>query len=1031
MGGRVIRVVNARKHVVTPRNTEYDQYMVAVHSLGLDNARPYLARWPLDAGARFLVPPASNIDAVVAREVLGSRFAAPQIGARGAAADVDARTAGLRTRPAARVEGTQLGSKGHDRAVSIAAEEPVELLTVGFRAPVSEPVPAAQIRHAWDVLGELERLSWGARAAVPELPAGVPRPAAAGLGAAVQEGCNPRFGWFIERLAANRTVACAGHLEALADLKLAGALDAWGAAAVLGRDSEPVDEFFRACELEAAALATRAVLRGAQDAALLRFTRLREIARDRFGTVVQADSLAGLEAEVGAARFRQMANTLELQDTASQDQRRCKHNADCGRLTAEPESAAARKAAEKWLKGGESRDGWAFCAVCKTPCVCTHTLVLGGRITYTERIARLQKFGARTSHGLSGWFYCKYCGERLYEVPDAPVVVRGRSEASTALWSAIMRLLPEVQFSVPQDLRLMASRGAALGTEYLEDEIMAWPEAGPLLTLIYAHAFVFAVLFSDETAEFGKPGKNASRGPPRKGRPEALARTVLDHLEHNNRSAMQVMGLGPERLGEMMALAVQQIRAGYAPQSATTLDVLAQEVLKGTVYAYMVSVARRCAVVPIRANTPAEARSTFERVMGVALVAGRKGTGPPALLARNRPPLYANLVAVPKKFHTRPWFATHEAVLQILNGDAGKQSAPVDIHWPQWPVSVSPAVWPRELPRASYSMVYDAQGRPHRWDVYVYDTGEQTATPGQERLTKNLGSLIDAVCSVCQVRQSESGTIDAREAQRAVERRGKLQGFLAFYQLRCPVDGVHEYPPDPVPGSSGTGPGAPGSSGTTPVCKKCSLPEVGLQENTAEALAYLTKYETEYTRDRQLPPVPPAGAPPQPPNYGPLPDPDLAAVRSVAQLAGVHPPALLALGLTEQQNYTEAVAHRPSLPNRAAARVSQLLTTESVLRAVAARSYPWGVGPRPLFGGRTQVGNQVTADQYHTSLIETMCKLWSEGSQAHRDDVVADVLATIERSRNMSKLVIVGRTAVKDLVGEDGDLLEPSDDQVT
>ena len=152
--------------------------------------------------------------------------------------------------------------------------------------------------------------------------------------------------------------------------------------------------------------------------------------------------------------------------------------------------------------------------------------------------------------------------------------------------------------------------------------------------------------------------------------------------------------------------------------------------------------------------------------------------------------------------------------------------------------------------------LYDADGRPHQWKIYIVDGREMTASDISglvERGEYFTGQVSDYKCSVCGVLRSETAKIDENSIRSSLREARTLENFFRFYETRCPEGGVHENlgvaGGDAEQDTTAPRPGRPGSG----KCTKCGArPEFFKNRNTPDALAYYHKYKRIFDRERTV-----------------------------------------------------------------------------------------------------------------------------------------------------------------------------------
>jgi len=194
-------------------------------------------------------------------------------------------------------------------------------------------------------------------------------------------------------------------------------------------------------------------------------------------------------------------------------------------------------------------------------------------------------------------------------------------------------------------------------------------------------------------------------------------------------------------------------------------------------------------------------------------------------------------------------------------------------------------------PAAAVTRLYDEDGAPHRWDVYLWgdEGGEPRALRrGEFSAAFAAGELaglrfVDWKCSVCGVRWSRTDSLDAAAALARVRARTQVEDFFRYFESRCPEGGLHSF----------------GDAGGKTACRKCGVPTAlllpaGRRDEPRRALEYYEAHAGAFRDAAELGagdalPDAPAPAP------APAPTPDVpgrdyarvAALVALMQAAGL------------------------------------------------------------------------------------------------------------------------------------------------
>ena len=250
--------------------------------------------------------------------------------------------------------------------------------------------------------------------------------------------------------------------------------------------------------------------------------------------------------------------------------------------------------------------------------------------------------------------------------------------------------------------------------------------------------------------------------------------------------------------------------------------------------------------------------------------------------------------------------------------------------------------------------LYDEDGVPHTWtglrgvrgraSVYVYEAASrEELTRGQivERLAADFRAredagplrgrrLVDVRCSICQTLMSESGKLSAKRAWASLRVLFRFTAFFSFFDARCPVEGLHDFPP-------------------AGACSKCGLEkslifDFDSPENAPAARAYYDRFLPRY-RDQRDTVASAEGVLGEPKAAFAAADPaeefrgfaeawkyDFGLLVRAAELADVPVEALETLGATEGREYPDVLAKAGAPPPPAAVDDPRLLAADSDVR---------------------------------------------------------------------------------------------------
>lgn len=144
-------------------------------------------------------------------------------------------------------------------------------------------------------------------------------------------------------------------------------------------------------------------------------------------------------------------------------------------------------------------------------------------------------------------------------------------------------------------------------------------------------------------------------------------------------------------------------------------------------------------------------------------------------------------------------------------------------------------------PGAQLSRIYDEDGVPHDWSIYIVDKSVEGKLTRAEYTNKSVcaaieaGTRFDAVitdkkCSRCGVLWSATGGLSDVKIRESLRGRRIMDNFFRFYENRCPKSGLHEFVV---------------SGGSALTCAKCALVA------GTTPTPYYHEFKETYERERQ------------------------------------------------------------------------------------------------------------------------------------------------------------------------------------
>ncbi len=134
------------------------------------------------------------------------------------------------------------------------------------------------------------------------------------------------------------------------------------------------------------------------------------------------------------------------------------------------------------------------------------------------------------------------------------------------------------------------------------------------------------------------------------------------------------------------------------------------------------------------------------------------------------------------------------------------------------------------------SRLFDAQGRPHVFSIYLAGDTEYTRASIQKMLASNEeppAVFDDMKCSICGIKKSETDSLDDDLVRAGIAELAILGNFFKFYEINCPAGDFHER-----------------QQGDSP-CAKCGITFKNISSpGSEESRAIYAKYKEAWARDQ-------------------------------------------------------------------------------------------------------------------------------------------------------------------------------------
>jgi len=530
--------------------------------------------------------------------------------------------------------------------------------------------------------------------------------------------------------------------------------------------------------------------------------------------------------------------------------------------------AAARPGAGAGPGPGDSKKRWLMCKRCGFRAICPHVVRLvelqAANAPYSDIRNELQGYVLRDRNTRRQDFtnFCVICTEQISvdygedrQAAETGLVGEFSQDLSKLVWRYAMTVVKLITFPHPVDPKEFASavtsvcfpllvtkgdqlaiRHGGIGASLAPSSPEAQLSAGLLV-----YAFVYGTVYG---AAVRGVVKSYGFAQVRKGsRIDDFAKAIFDHLLKTlSLPVSQLENVSAQKIKDMfkraIALVLAQVSGKITVQFADDVKMLTNEIFLMPQYQYA---ARSYCVFenkPFVPRTAPQMMTQFERALGKTVKELRKSKNfletlyEPTERARARHPLYGDSYAHYLRV-SRAGLAGAASNAELAAARAGLDRAYAQRVRPttRGPLFVGARGPPEAaFPRAPLSRLFDENGNPHRWSIFVYSDG--TEGSAGEAPPPGAARLADRRCAECAVLRSQTLGLDGPAVARAVDSRRKFANFLNFYTVRCPEGGLHDYRDGAAPRDS---------------CAKCGISVADRSAKTMKS--YYERHRKKYDVD--------------------------------------------------------------------------------------------------------------------------------------------------------------------------------------
>lgn len=157
-------------------------------------------------------------------------------------------------------------------------------------------------------------------------------------------------------------------------------------------------------------------------------------------------------------------------------------------------------------------------------------------------------------------------------------------------------------------------------------------------------------------------------------------------------------------------------------------------------------------------------------------------------------------------------------------------------NWTAAPVNMSRR-WSN--PHVKLGRIYDENGRPHVWNVYIVGDADNNREINTKEIAKNTENgikfedkILDKKCSVCGIRWAHINGLDDNKILESLNSLHVINNFFRFYENRCPKGNLHDF-------------------GKNTSCVKCKMDVAFIgNSSTKNAISYYQEYKSVYNTEK-------------------------------------------------------------------------------------------------------------------------------------------------------------------------------------
>jgi hypothetical protein len=475
-------------------------------------------------------------------------------------------------------------------------------------------------------------------------------------------------------------------------------------------------------------------------------------------------------------------------------------------------------------------DGFIYCSVCKFPIMCSHVYD-----KLKNKVADLMNY-AITNTNKNSEYYCKYCGERLYQYADIDVTIRNKNaiiysdveiEIRNYTWSVSMNILQQISTDSYCNEKKIASYIISDLMSLLSSKINTFEDKSKIIIIMHVYSYILHIMKTQHISFL-----NVDTTLP----VSKIAEKLLLFAYKKYNTLFKKLNMDTIKSSFISAYKDIFMINANIPVSNMEED-LAQ-------FIYMVDPVYKYARVICRLNNKnliekkslkINNKKEFELIIGKSLSDIIK-----IAKINNKNPMYSdiinkrfgsilqlksleyfyrskelnfynnlinidnskeiikNFLQTGENYYLVSYILVQKYLSEIHNEEefdkyielfkkienkrkelSNKESL-ITTRSTLYAINYKKQAWQLIEPIIIITKLYDENGKKHKWNKFIYDT-----------TNTNKQNIIDVECSVCNYKKSEINKLDINKTWNAVNASTDIKSLYMFYTIRCPKGDIH------------------------------------------------------------------------------------------------------------------------------------------------------------------------------------------------------------------------------------------------